>query len=118
MFIEKREFRRIRIACKITLVFNNRQIVLNSHTEDISAGGIMVIIEEEFKPSIIVDLELFLWDNGKSIKCKGEIAWVNEIIPKETKPHLFNTGIKFIDISDSDKEQIRAFVNNIISAWQ
>lgn len=118
MFTEKREFHRIKIACKISIASTEKQLVFNCHTEDISAGGIMVIIEEEIIPPTVVDLELFLWYEEKPIKCKGQIAWVNEIVPKETKPRLFNTGIKLIEISDSDREEIAKFVNNIISTWQ
>lgn len=116
-FAEKREYRRISVACKISFVSSERQLVFNSHTENISAGGIMVIIEEN-APSTIVDLELYLWDKEQPLKCKGEIVWVNEITPKETKPRLFNTGIKFIEMSDFDKEEIKKFVNTIISTWQ
>ena len=118
MFTEKRAFRRIRIACKLSIIFNERQLIFNSHTEDLSAGGMMVIIEEGFPLATVVGLELFLWHEAGPIKCKGEIVWVNEITPKETKPRLFNTGIKFIEISDSDKEEIAKFVNNIISTWR
>jgi len=118
MFAEKREFRRIKIACKISFNFSGRELVLNSHTEDLSAGGLMVILGEEIALSAVAGLELSLWYDQAPIKCKGEVAWVNEITPKETNPRLFNTGIKFVDISDSDREKISNFVNNIISTWQ
>lgn len=118
MFTEKREFHRIKIACKISLVLSQKHLAFNTHTEDISAGGMMIILEEEVAPSTVVDLELFLWYEEKPIKCKGKIVWVNEITPKETKPRLFNAGIKFIEISDSDRAEITKFVNSIISTWQ
>ena len=118
MFEEKRDFRRIKITCKISVVFNGKQSVFNSHTEDISAGGMMVIIDKEIAPSTVVDLELLLWYGDGPIKCKGKIVWVNEITPKGTEPRLFNTGIQFIEISNSDRENIKNFVNTTISTWQ
>ena len=118
MFIEKRASTRVSIACKISIVLGGKQVVLNCHTENLSTGGIMVIIEENITPSTVVDLELFLWDKEKPIKCKGQIAWFNEITPKETKPRLFNTGIEFAEISDSDKEEIGKFIQYILSSWQ
>jgi len=116
--IEKRTDRRLNIACKIKFIINDKQSVFSAHTENISAGGMMVIIGEEIALSTIVDLELFLWNKDKPLKCRGQIAWANEITPKETKPRLFNTGIKFLEMSDTDKAQISEFVNNIISSWQ
>jgi len=118
MFIERRASCRISIACKISMVLGGKQVALNCHTENLSTGGIMVIIEECVAPSTVVDLELFLWNKEKPLKCKGKIAWFNEITPKGTKPRLFNTGIKFIEISDSDREEIGKFVNTILSTWQ
>jgi len=118
MFIERRASCRVSIACKISMVLGEKQVVLNCHTENLSTGGIMVIIEENITPSTVVDLELFLWDKEKPLKCKGQIVWFNEIAPKETKPHLFNTGIEFTEISDSDKEEIGKFIQYIISTWQ
>ncbi len=118
MYTEKREFHRINITCKITILFNERQLVFNCHTENLSVTGTMVTMEKETTPSTIVDLELFLWHKEVPLKCKGEIAWVNEIAPKEIKPRLFNAGIRFIEISDSDKDEIKDFVNTMISTWR
>ncbi|MDD5596179.1 MAG: PilZ domain-containing protein [Candidatus Omnitrophica bacterium] len=118
MYTEKREFHRINITCKVTIFFNERQSVFNCHTENLSGSGTMVTIEKETMPAMIVDLELFLWHKEVPLKCKGEIAWVNEIAPKEVKPRLFNAGIKFIEISDSDRDEIKDFVNTMISTWQ
>jgi c-di-GMP-binding flagellar brake protein YcgR len=117
MFIERRASCRINIACKISMVLGEKQIVLNCHTENLSTDGIMVIIEENITPSTVVDLELSVWDKEKPLKCKGQVIWFNEIAPKETKPHLFNTGIKFTEISDSDKEEIGKFIQYIIATW-
>jgi len=118
MGVEKRADRRINIACKITFNLKDKQLVLNAHTENISAGGLMVIIGEEIERSKVVDLELFLWNKDKPLKFKGEVAWVNEITPKATQPRLFNTGIKFIEMSESDKTEITDFINTIFSTWQ
>lgn len=115
MAIEKRAFPRANISCKISTVFGERLLVFNSHTENISAGGIRVIIEEKIAYSTIVDLELFLLDREKPLKCKGRIVWANEMKPTKINPRLFNTGIQFIEISNSDQEEIKKLVGNIIS---
>ena len=115
MVIEKREFPRVNVSCKISTVFGERLLVFNSHTENIGAGGINVIIEEKLAYSTVVDLKLFLLDREKPLKCKGRIVWVNEMKPTEINPRLFDTGIQFIEISNSDQEEIKKLVNTIFS---
>lgn len=118
MFVERRASCRINVACKISLRLGEKNVALNCHTENLSTGGIMVIIEESIAPSTVVDLELLLWEKEKPIKCKGQVAWFNEISPEQAKPRLFNTGIEFIDMSDSDKEELGKFIQYIISTWR
>jgi Tfp pilus assembly protein PilZ len=76
----------------------------------------MVILGEEISSSAAIDLELFLWDKNQPLKCRGQVAWVNEITPKETQPRLFNTGIKFIEMTEADRKEVADFVNTIFSS--
>jgi c-di-GMP-binding flagellar brake protein YcgR len=117
--MERREFSRINIACKISMALGDRLSEFSAHTENIGAGGMMIIMDAEKAPSVstAVDLELFLWNMDQPIKCKGEIAWVNEISPQEIKPRIFNVGIRFTEISDTDRDAIGRFVDGIISTW-
>ncbi len=115
MFTEKRGFPRGNFFCKITAIFGERLLVFNSYTENISEGGVKVFLEGKLHMSTIVDLELFLAENESPIKCKGELIWVNEIISKETeKGLLFDTGIKFIEISLLDKKKISEIVKKMV----
>lgn len=118
MFTEKRQFPRAVIPCKISTVFAERVLVLNSHTENIGVGGIKVILEEKLHVSTEVDLDLFLLDKEKPLKCKGKIVWVDEITPVEIRPRLFDTGIEFTQISDFDKQEVVKFVNTLLSKSQ
>ena len=111
MSIDKRQFPRADIPCKVSTIFGERLLVFNSHTENIGIGGIMTILEEKLHISTVVDLELLLLDRQKHLKCRGQVVWVKEIDPKQINPCLFETGIQFIDISDSDRIEIRRFVN-------
>lgn len=114
MFTEKREFPRGSFFCKITAIFGERLLVFNSYTENISEGGVKVFLEEKLHIPTIVDLELFLEENGEPIKCKGELTWVNEIISEDAKREtLFDTGIKFIEITEADRSIIRDLVKKL-----
>lgn len=115
MFKEKRTFPRVNIPCKISCIFGERLLVFKNHTENISATGIRIILQEKLSVSTMVDLELFLSDREGHLKCKGQIVWIREISPTGTEPHLFDTGIKFIDVNDSEREELKKFVNAIIS---
>jgi len=115
MSTEKRRFPRVNIPCKVSCVFGQRLLVFNKHTENISAAGISVILEEKLSISTVVDIELFLLDREKPLRYKGEIVWTTEISPIETKPRLFDTGIKFIEINASHQEELKKFVDNLIS---
>ncbi len=115
MFTEKREFPRGNFFCKITAVFGERLLIFNSYTENISEGGVKVFLEEKLHTSTVVDLELSLPDEQKPIKCKGELIWVKEIPPAGTEKYsLFDTGIKFIEISERDKKKINLLVKSLI----
>ena len=116
MSIDKRRFPRANIPCKISTVFGERLLVFSSHTENIGGGGTMTILEEKLHISTVVDLKLLLPHREKSLKCTGQITWVTEMNPKETNPRLFNTGIEFMDVSDSDQDQIKKFVDTLISS--
>ena len=111
---ERRRFPRANFPCKITVVSPIRY--LNSHTENISEGGIRVLLEEKLSPYSVVGVEIFV-DKGKSIKCKARIVWVKEKInPLEKVPVMYDTGVEFIEINDCDREYLRKLVEKLLSA--
>ncbi len=118
MKIEKRRFPRASIVCKITAVFAERLLVFNSHTENIGEGGIRVILEEKLHISTEVEVELFLLDRERPLKCKGQVIWTEEISPVGTEPRFFDTGIEFMGISDPDQTDVRKLVNALLAQEQ
>ena len=118
MFAEKRQFPRAEIPCKISTVFAERLLIFNAHTENLGVGGIKVILEEKLQVSTEVDLELFLQDKERPLKCKGKISWVEELTPVGINPRFFDTGIEFIQINDYDKQEILKFVDMLLAKGQ
>jgi len=99
--VERRQYTRALFPCRIMISSPIRLLI--SHTEDISEGGIRVMLEEKLSPFTMVGIELY-FDKNRPMKCKGKIAWVKEITnPIEKMPSMFDTGIKFIDLTDFDK---------------
>ena len=115
MAIEKRLFHRINIVCKISAIFGDRLLVFNTHTENISEGGIRVILEEKLNVTTQVDIELYLFHAELPIRSKGEVAWTAELKPEKIRHRLFYTGIKFIEISDHNKNEIKKLVEEILA---
>ncbi len=72
---ERRKFPRIAFPCKIVLSSPLRS--LTTHTENISEGGIKIIVEEKLSAFTTIGIEIFL-EKDKPIKCKGKIMRVTE----------------------------------------
>ncbi|MFH1768007.1 MAG: PilZ domain-containing protein [Candidatus Omnitrophota bacterium] len=93
---EKRKSPRLEFPCKIT-IFNKKQM-LSSHTEDISRGGMKVILEEKIDVSTDVHIDIFL-TKDKHIQCSGKVKWVKDI-GIAVQPNMFETGIAFDKVSE------------------
>jgi len=109
---EKRRFIRARFPCKI-FILPSRQHVISTHTENISAGGVRVIIEERIELATMVGLEVHLQDTV--IHCKGRIVWVvGKESPYRKGVTYSDTGIEFYEISEQDRIFIEKFINDIV----
>jgi hypothetical protein len=115
MIVEKRMYPRVDVTCKISAVFGERILVFNVHTENLGEGGARFILEDKLNISTAVDIELFFPDQKTPLQCKGEIIWANEINPSGVNPQLFDTGVRFVGISEQNKEAIRKMVAVLIS---
>ena len=110
--VEKRNFIRANFPCKI-IIYTPSEHTLVSHTENIGAGGVRVIIEESLDISSFVGLEVFL--SGVQIICKGRIVWVvGKSGPEKTEANIWDTGIEFYEISEKDRKVVEKFVNIVI----
>ena len=110
--IEKRKFVRARFPCRIS-IYTSHGHVISTYTENISAGGVRVLIDENLEISSIVGLELQF--NENIIVCKGRIVWV---LDKESQYKsglvYYDTGIEFYEISDYDRGIINETIEKIL----
>jgi c-di-GMP-binding flagellar brake protein YcgR len=109
--IERRRFVRANFPCKI-IVYAPKEHAIPTHTENIGAGGVRVIIDEKIEIHSIVGLEIFL--TKEPIVCKGRVVWVVEKKIKESFP-LYDMGIEFWEIKEEDRLIIKNFVESVIS---
>ncbi|MBD3246096.1 MAG: hypothetical protein GF333_03705 [Candidatus Omnitrophica bacterium] len=102
---EKRRFVRACFPCKI-VIYPPREHTISTHTENIGAGGVRVILGERLHSADIVGLKIYLGEG--EITCKGRVVWV-VTRSRQDETH-FDTGIEFYQISDRDRQVIDSFV--------
>ena len=113
--INRRKFPRASYKCLITIKKRLTARTISTHTENIGAGGICVMIKEDLGLFQGVDLELFLEDTRPPIKCGGTVVWVvKKAEPKQKGAYSYDTGIEFIDIRPEDRERITDVVEKIL----
>jgi len=112
---EKRMFPRANLTCRISVILDFRILVFNSEIENIGEGGIRVTLDEKLPVSTPLTLEISVTDKKIYIKCKGEVIWANEKKLTKDERYVFDTGIKFTNLSNSKKEEIRSLVTSFFS---
>lgn len=110
--VEKRRFIRAKFPCRIS-IHTLHEHVITTYTENISAGGVGVIIEEKLEINSTVGLELQISQN--IIACKGRIVWVVDRESPYKKGLLYyDTGIEFYEIKDTDRKVINDIIEEIL----
>ena len=106
--IDRRKFPRVHYKCLICLTKRGSAKTISTHTENIGAGGICVILTEDLGLFQGVNLELEL-KNGIStnINCSGTVVWVVKKRDIKAKDNLkYDTGIEFVDIDEDGRDRI------------
>ncbi len=81
-------------------------------TKDISGGGICLMTYKKLASGEKLDLEIAL-PTGRVIRSLGMVVWVSEIeSPEASGQKRHDAGIEFLDISATDREEIKNFVFN------
>ena len=107
-FVERRNFVRVKIPCTITL-FQPRDLTLGCQTENISAGGIRVLLNKRLPISSTINLALYLTDKDPLV-CQGRVVWSFARTMKDPDTIIFDTGIEFSAIEEKDIEAINGLI--------
>ena len=117
---ERRQFPRAKVVALAVIkcdvlakIENEEKLEFHTHTQNISEGGVNVILDKELSRLAPVELRLYLTAKKTPIECKGQVAWSKAISPPEIVPGIFSTGIKFGELSPEAKDAIK----NIISCF-
>jgi c-di-GMP-binding flagellar brake protein YcgR len=118
--MNRRKFPRAKFPCLVKLVHQaGAAEVILTHTENVSGGGICVVIKkslELFSPAL---LEIDLMDSEDLIRCKGRAVWVvRRKATEAVKPSYYDTGFEFVDITPEDRGRIERSVEYIVKNQQ
>ena len=117
---ERRKFPRIKLKYKINIICDGRVLlglpedyVFHTFSENLSQAGVMVKLEQQLKDASIVGLRLFVTEKFP-FECKGTVAWTRKANPGDTKPDIFETGIRFIELDNIEEKIIGNLVKSFI----
>lgn len=113
MGVERRRFPRADLKYKINVICDGTVIpggpndyTFHTYSENISVGGLKVILERELSVATLVSLEIFITPVAPVV-CKGIIVWTKKVNPSGTNPDLFETGMQFIELDEMGQGIIR-----------
>lgn len=104
--------KRLSVICKVLERPDSHWSVFS---KDISGEGICVFLPEILPQDAIVDLEIEL-PEGKRVIAHGKVAWIKKLdSPNNKEKRQFSVGIKFINISPKDKDNLVNFVSKSLA---
>ena len=113
--IDTRRGVRVAFECVVIVKKKETSLVFRTQTENLSIGGVCVILERGLLKNTPVETELFLPEDPIPVTCAGKIAWSvrrNEYAKK--KPSQFDTGIEFIGLPDEDKFRLKRIIEELL----
>lgn len=114
--LNRRKFPRAQFPCLIKLSLEDGSSeTLLTHTENISSGGICVIIKRGLGIFSLLSIEIDLMDGGDPIRCKGKIIWtVRRKATEELKPSFYDIGIEYCDLDGHDEQRIARVIQQLL----
>lgn len=112
--VDRRRFVRGEYPCLITLrKYTSPPLAILTHTEDISVGGLRVIIGKNLGPMTEVDLELDLMDTLPTVLSRATISWVKEVSYRQKGKPQYDTGIQFLGLKDEYRRRVQNIVDHL-----
>lgn len=106
---ERRKFVRVKYPCKLS-IHSTPGHAISANIENISAGGIRVIISEKLETASVINIAIYELQKEPLI-CKGKIRWVfTRKNPGIEEIYLFDTGIEFCKITKKDLNVIKKII--------
>lgn len=111
----KRKFPRLALQCEVILRDRPQGKILKTHTENVGAGGVAVLLEEPLDRFSLVSIRLELDTHLPWIECLGKIVWVVPSREPSGKTNKFDTGIEFVNLDPGHRELVRSYVESRVN---
>ena len=118
--MNRRKFPRVKFPCLVKIVHHDKPAdVVLTHTENLSGGGICVVIKKSLELFSPVSIEIDLMDSEDVIACKGRTTWaIRRKATESVKPSYYDTGFEFVDIREEDRKRIDLTVEHFLKSQQ
>lgn len=112
----RRQFPRIAYPCLVRVMYKGHAPdILLAHTENISAGGMCVIVRKEVEMFAPTEVEIDLVEDPEHIFASGHVVWTVRRKATETvKPMFYDIGIQFDAMKDKDKARLQAAIDTFV----
>lgn len=111
--IDRRRFPRAKFPCKVIIHKNQGIEKYSIETENLSVGGIGVLLDKDLGLFSSVNIELTL-DDKNIIKTPAKVVWIVKKTSEGKGSHIFDTGVEFIDLKPDDKKKVEKAVKKIV----
>ena len=110
-WMERRLFPRLNANIKVDyFIMGIMPVVDEGSSKDISAGGICIVVDDNFKTDSLVFLTVHLPDGENPVKVRGHVVRSTEVASAEAQKKRYEAGIAFIKINPDDQERIAKYV--------
>ncbi len=110
---ERRKFTRIKREIIVRYkILSTPEKQLDAKTKNISGGGVCLITREKMKLETVVAMEIKFPKMNKPILTTAQVIWRSEskLGPSPAGHTRFDNGIEFMQISETDRQQIIKYV--------
>jgi len=108
---EKRNKRRVPVKLKVD--YRAKENFLFENATNISEHGIFIATDEPLSPGTMIDLQFTLVEPKYKIQALGEVIWTNPKRPNPKENHNPGMGIRFVNLSEIDKETILSLIKRV-----
>ncbi|MBN1689083.1 MAG: PilZ domain-containing protein [Candidatus Omnitrophica bacterium] len=112
----KRKFPRVNIQCQVVIHPHTAPKPIEAVTENLGARGACVLLNEPLERFTPCRIRLELKKDKPAVECSARTVWIVKTQEGRSRTkYCYDTGIEFLEMSDSDSQNIREFIEEHLS---
>lgn len=110
---ERRKYARLTVPLEVSYTIEGKEgTQYKTVAKNISPNGAMLSIEEELPKSAILDLEIKIPEDPKSIPIKARVVWSKK--GSEEGKEAYDAGLEFVQIPEESKNTFFQYLCNLM----